>query len=110
MYMSISVLAVLKKHYMRLGQCLPQDSTRTINKIKSLNQFLRAPDRLLTSLINLPTVDLINEAIVGLLMLTGIQSDIDALQFCDIMENLVDSKTDIEILRNGKLTSYVVLK
>ena len=71
----------------------------TINKIK---QLLRLSDDVLSNLTNLPTADLINENIIVLLM-TGIKSDIDALQLCDVMESLVDSisSTDIEILRNG---------
>ena len=34
-----------------------------------------------------------------------IKSDVDALQFCDVMDNLVDSKsskTHIKVLKNGK--------
>ena len=96
----VVVLAVLKKNYTRLCQCLPQDYMNTVNKIK---QLLRLSDDVLSNLTNLPTADLINENIIVLLM-TGIKSDIDALQFCDIMESLMDRKssTDIEILRNGK--------
>ena len=93
------VLAVLKKNYIRLCHCLPQDYMRTISKLQRLPQTCID----LSNLTDLPTVDLINEKLVGFLM-TVIQSDMDALQFCDIMENLVDcnsSTTDIEILRNG---------
>ena len=78
----------------------------TINKIK---QLLRLSDDALSNLTNLPTADLINENIIVLLM-TTIKSDIDALQFCDIMENLMDNKssTDIEILRNGKFDAIIM--
>ena len=78
----------------------------TVNKIK---QLLRLSDDVLSNLTNLPTADLINENIIVLLM-TGIKSDIDALQFCDIMESLMDSKssTDIEILRNGKFGAIIM--
>ena len=51
----------------------------------------------------MPTTDFVNESITVLLMM-GINSDIDALKFCDDMEELVDSKpslADIESLRNG---------
>ena len=77
----------------------------TINKIK---QLLRLSDDVLSNLTNLPTADLINENIIVLLM-TGIKSDIDTLQFCDVMESLMDSKssTDIEILRNGKFGAII---
>ena len=78
---------------------------KTINKIK---QLLRLSDDVLSDLTNLPTADLINEKIIVLLM-TVIQSDIDALQICDVMENLIDSKssTIIELLRNGKSDSTI---
>ena len=72
----------------------------TLNKLK---QLLRLPDDILSELTNLPTVNDINEAIIGILM-TFIKSDMNALQFCDVMENIVDSKSSkahIEILRNG---------
>ena len=102
----VLVLAVVKKNYTRLCQCLPQDYMNTVNKMK---QLLRVSDDVLSNLTNLPTADLINESIIVLLM-TGIKSDIDALKFCDIMENLMDCKssTDIEILRNGKFGATIV--
>ena len=76
---------------------------KTINKIK---QLLRLSDDVLSNLTNLPTVHLINENIVVLLM-RCITLDIGALQFCDVMENLIDDKssTDIELLRNGKFAA-----
>ena len=52
---------------------------------------------------DLPVADLINEKIIASLI-TAMQSDTHAIQFCDLMENLVDNKTDIEKLRNGNLT------
>jgi len=76
---------------------------KTINKIK---QQLRVPNDILNKLTNLPTVDLINERIIGFLI-TMIKSNIATLQFCDFMEILVDcehSKGVIEMLRNGKFT------
>ena len=78
---------------------------KTINKIK---QLLRLSDDVLSNLTNLPTAALINENIIVLLM-SGIQSDVDALQFCDIVENLIDSisSTDIELLRNGKFAATI---
>ena len=91
------VLGVLKKNYTKLYHCLPQDYMMTINKLK---QLLRLPDDVLSELTSLPTVNVINEAIIGYLI-TAIKSDMDALQFCDVMENIVNSKAHIEILRNG---------
>ena len=73
----------------------------TFNKLK---QLLIVSDDVLSEFTNLPTVNDINEAIISLLMIVIIKSDMDALQFCDVMENIVDSKSSkahIEILRNG---------
>ena len=95
----VLVLAVLKKNYTRLNHCLPQDYMKNINKIKPLLK-----SEFLSNLTNLPTAELINEKIIVLLIITIIKADIDALRFCDIMENLVDSESstrDVEILRNG---------
>ena len=72
---------------------------KTINKLK---EVMEVPSDL-SGLTNLPMADLFNEKIIASLMIE-MQSDIHALQFCDIMESLVDSRssiTDIETLRNG---------
>lgn len=79
---------------------------KTIYKIK---QLLKPSDEVLRKVIDLPTGDLINETIIAKVM-TSITSDIEALQFCDIMENLIDdasSKAHIEILRNGNFTAEI---
>ena len=78
---------------------------KTINKIK---QLLKLTDDKLSNLNNLPTADLINENII-VILITVIQSDIEALQLCDLLENLIDSKssTIIEILRNGKFAATI---
>ena len=96
------VLAVLKKNYTRLCQCLPKDYMKTISKIQ---QLLESSDGLLSNIANLPTTDLINEAIIANLLIS-IPSDIAALQFCDLMEALTENKSsDITILKNGKFTT-----
>ena len=80
---------------------------KTINKLR----LLGCPDYILSDFINLPTTDLINDTIVGILMVVTIKSDLQALQFCDVMNNLVDSKsseTHIEILRNGNKTFIII--
>jgi len=95
-------LTVLKKNYTRLCHCLPKDYKKTVNKIR---EILTLPDDALNDFTNLPTVDLINEAIIRTLI-EGIQADLGSLQFCDIMEALIDSdhsKTAIRTLRNGNL-------
>ena len=73
---------------------------KTINKLR----LLGVNDDALSNIINLPTTDVINDCIVSFVMIR-INSDVQALQFCDVMDKLVDSKsskTHIETLRNGK--------
>ena len=79
----------------------------TLNKLK---QLVRLSDDVLSELTNPPTVNDINEAVISFLMTAIIKSDMDALQFCDVMENIVDSissKAHIEILRNGKSPEFI---
>ena len=79
----------------------------TINKIKGI---LMPSDEFLSGLIDPPIADLINEKIIVSLML-AIQTDIGALVFCDIMEQLIDTKSsDIEIIRNGTYVVSEVIK
>ena len=71
----------------------------TIKKIKKiLNQI--PSNEFLSYLTNPPITDVVNEKIIVSLMLT-IQSDIGSLAFCDIMEQLIDTKSNIQIIRNG---------
>ena len=73
---------------------------KTINKLR----LLGCSDDSLSTITNLPTTYLINDTIVGILMLATIKTDVQALQFCDVMNDMVDSKSSeshIEILRNG---------
>jgi len=65
-----------------------------------------APDNFLYQLTSMPSVDAINEAIM-IYAVSPIKSDHDALQFCDIMDTLVDcdaSRQFITALRHGKDT------
>ena len=96
----VLVLAVLKKNYTNLYHCLPQNDMQTINKLRQLG----FPDEVLNKFTNLPTTDLFHDKIVGCLMAGIIKSDVQALEFCDVMDNMTDSessKAPIEILRNG---------
>jgi len=102
LFYTFVVLTVLKKNYTRLCHCLPKDYKKTINIIREIQ---RLPDDALNDVTNLPTVDLINEAIIVTLIIS-IRADLGSLSFCDIMEILVDSehsKTAIRTLRNGNL-------
>ena len=98
---------MLKKNYTMLCCTLPQEFKQTIFKMK---QLLRGHDDVLNKLTDLPTVDLINEKIIEILMLL-IKSDTDAINFCDVMENLVNSESStatIEALRNGMKVIIII--
>jgi len=100
LFYTFVVLTVLKENYTRLAHCLPKDYKKTLNIITEIQ---RLPDGALNNVTNLSTVDLINEAIIVVLII-GIKADIGSLQFCDIMETLADSehsKTTIRTLRSG---------
>ena len=60
-------LAVLKKNYTRLCNCLPHNYIMTIDKIK---EILMLSDEHLSSLTDPPIADLINEKIIVSLMLS----------------------------------------
>ena len=73
---------------------------KTMNKL----QLPGLLDNVLSNSTDLPTTERINDAIVAALMIVTIKSDVWALQFCDVMDKLVDSKSSescIEILRKG---------
>ena len=96
----ILVLAVLKKNYTNLCHCLPQNYMKTMNKLR----LKEVSDDDISKITSLPTTALINDAIVGILMVATIQLDVQALHFCDVMDDMVDSKSSglcIKILRNG---------
>ena len=96
------VLAVLKKNYTKLWQCLPLDYMKTITTIHQLG-VLHTTDDVLRRLTDQRTPDAINEHIIANLMLL-IEVDEVAKEFCNVMEILVDSnsKVHVDILRNGK--------
>ena len=104
------VFTVLKKNYTKLWQCLPQDYMKTVVKLQELRVVGPSSDKL-SYLINLPTVDLINENILANLIIL-IKADTQAIKFCDIMEYLVDasSQVHIEILRNGNVVNTAHFK
>ena len=73
---------------------------KTIDTLK----LLGFPNEKVNSFTNLTTADLFNDRIVAYLMIATVKSDLQALEFCAVMDKLVDSesaKTYIELLRNG---------
>ena len=96
------VLSVLKKNYTRLCRCLPQDYVKTVDKLRQLIPVL--PADYLDLLRTVPSIEGINEVIVGSVMTNIIREDDDVLQYCDIMEMLccdTASKSRIQIIRKG---------
>ena len=68
-------------------------------------QYLELPEEAMHQLTMMPSIELVNENIVGNLMLRMLQSDRDILKFCDIIEevlNTVKGKKFIRSLRNRK--------
>ena len=74
-----------------------------MNTVTKMKNLMTLPDGIINYFNELPTINLINEKIIGFLM-SRIKSDVDAVEFCDIVEKLVNSKSstaDIEVFRNG---------
>ena len=92
----------MKLNYTRLSDSLPQDYMRTI---QLLMQYLDTPEEIIRQLTMMPSVELVNENIVGNLMLMVLHSDRDILKFCDIIEEVqgtTKGKEFIQALRNRK--------
>ena len=73
---------------------------KTIDMLK----LLGFPNEEVNYFTNLTTADLINDRIVAYLMIATVKSDVQALQFCAVMDKLVDSESSeshIKLLRNG---------
>ena len=94
-----TVLPILKRYYAQLCHCLPQNYLKTIDNLKQL--YPGADDRL-DLLETLPSIKLINETIVGI-VLVSVMENANVFVFCDVMEKLCKevSKNLIEALRNG---------
>ena len=99
------MLPVLKKNYTKLCDCLPQDCTKMVDKLKQ--KALDVSAYYLDQLRMLPCSEF-NKAIVGGIMHATLWADDDVFLFCDVMESLCDEITlrnFIETLRKGKFTT-----
>ena len=93
-------MAILKKHCLRLCQCLPEDYMKTLERIR---RRATVPKGLVQQLASLPTPTQVNHYIVGA-MLRPLTNESSALGFCDTIESVLDdeqSKAFIESIRNG---------
>lgn len=100
----VIVLAVLRKNYRKLFECLPEDYASTLNKMGKIG---KVPADSLKCLARLPSIKAINECIMSQLLYVIMKHDADALQLCDTMKELVGDSTPalqfIETLRQGSV-------
>ena len=99
------VSPVLKRNYIKLSQCLPQDTRKTIYKLMQMDsqQILKLPDGVLNHVGAFSSTKKINETIICILM-ARTRVDTTGLDFCDILECLVESENSrkaIQSIRNG---------
>ena len=94
-------MAVLKKNYDGLCNCLPKDSLVTIKRIKQhIPQLVEGVEHQLMSL----SPDTATNAMIIVLLIKHLNSETAVLSLCDILENLVDDgapKKFIHTLRSG---------
>lgn len=107
---AIVVLALLKKNYSRLWQCLSPDHVKTVERMRQL--LPGVPEDFLQFLNTFPTIDIINEVIMGKII-SGIRDDPSVLRFLDIVDYLTEpdditSKLYIASLRNGTSVLCVI--
>lgn len=95
------VLELLRKNYIKLCQCLPRDYVTTVDIMQQYMPSLCA-DHFLSRLETLPSVELINAAIIGQMM-CAVKIDSDILKMCKVLENMCDinAKPFVEALRHG---------
>ena len=101
---SLTVLAVLKKHCSKLCECLPQDYMRTLDRIR---RRASVPEGLVQQLSMLPTAKQVNHHIIAA-MVRPLTNEAGVLGFCDIMESVLEderSQAFIESVRNGMFYS-----
>lgn len=97
----------MKLNYTRLCDSLPQDYMRTI---QLLMQYLEMPEEVMRQLTMMPSLELVNENIIGNLMLIILNTDRDILKFCDIIEEVLSTtkgKEFIRALRNRKFKYHI---
>ena len=96
-----AVISVLKKHCTRLCECLPEDYKSTIGK---LQEFVVLSEEQLQQISRHASSEMINMIIIGLLI-EPLQSDVEILRVCDILEGVVTSATSksfIQTLKHGQ--------
>ena len=100
------VLPVLKKYYTKLCHCLPQDYVKTVDKLKEM--LLGLPADYVDKLREYPSTKIINEVLLGSVM-CPLSKDDDVFDLCDIMENLCDEITSINVINNLRNSMQLLL-
>jgi len=89
--------------------CLPKDYLRTV---QVMMKYFTMPDEIMRHLTMLPSMELVNENILGNAMVIVLKSDRDILTFFKIMEEIMNTtkgKEFIGTLQNGKKKNRWVL-
>ncbi|XP_065904252.1 uncharacterized protein [Dysidea avara] len=90
------VVAVLKKNFVGLCRCLPRDHRVTIRGLKRSGTL---GDQLQNDLDLLPSIEGRNGMIITI-MIRPLRDDMQVLSFCDVLEDVVDSKTSKKFVQN----------
>ena len=99
-YLGTTGLVVLRKHFAKLCQCLPQEYNKTISKIE---ENATVPEGLVPQLQTLSTPELANCHILAA-MIVPMEKEVHLVSFCDFVKELVEddeSRDFIEKLKNG---------
>ena len=91
-----TVIPILKKNFVGLCRCLPEDYIVTLERLKT---GATVDDGLALDLSQLSSADERNEMIIAL-MLKPLKSDVQVLGFCDLLEVAVDSVTSKKFVHN----------
>ena len=91
-----TVVPILKKNFVGLCRCLPQNYMTTLERLKYKSLI---SDGLALKLAQLPTAEERNGMIVAV-MLGPLDSDVEVLGFCDLLEDAVDSNTSKKFIHN----------
>ena len=90
------VIPILKKNFVGLCRCLPEDHIVTLERLKT---GATVDDGLALDLSQISSANERNEMIIAL-MLKPLKSDIQVLGFCDLLEVAVNSATSKKFVQN----------
>ena len=103
-----TVVPILKRNFVGLCRCLPKDYMVTLERMKHKASI---SDGVALELAQLPTAEERNGMIIAM-MLGPLDSDVEVLGFCDLLEDAVDSDSSMKFIHNlraGMDTSYCIV-